>query len=303
MPDMSRADFTNTLQDGLDGIFLFEHEQFAPQWQMMYTTRSSEKAYEELASMIPLGGASVKPEGESLMMDSGGESWKARFTHETVALGFSITQEAVDDQLYGDLGERYAKQLARSHHYTKETKAAAPFNNAFNSSFPGGDGVELCGTHTLWDGSTLANELAVSADLSEEALEDKVIAMRKFVDDRGKPIHVVPECLLIPPDLEFVATRILASTQQPDTGDNNINALRYQGSIPKVAVNVYLTDTDAYFLLANDSIPEGMLHYERQALTGAVEGDFATGSVKYKQWCRYVFGWGDWRSVFGSPGA
>lgn len=300
---MNRQQFAKQLQDGLNTVFGMEYDRFPTQYDKIFTTSSSAKAYEEDVLMVGLGGAIVKPEGSAVSYDAGHEGWVARYQHVTIALAFAITEEAVEDGRYGDIGKKYSSALARSMRYTKEVRAASILNNAFNSSYAGGDGKELCATnHPLADGSTLANELAVAADLSEEALEDAVIAIDNFVDDRGIPIMCKGQRLVIPHSLQFVASRILKSTGQSGTANNDINALRDSGVFPGgVHTNIYLSDPDAWFIITD--CPDGLKHFERRKLKRGMEGDFQTGNMQYKASERYSFGWTDPRGIFASPGA
>lgn len=300
---MNRQQFAKQLQDGLNTVFGMEYKRYPEQYTSIFETHTSAKAYEEDVLMVGLGGAVVKPEGNAVSYDQGYEGWVARYQHSTIALAFAITQEAVEDGRYGDIGKKFSSALARSMRYTKEVRGASVLNNAFSTSYLGGDAKELCATdHPLADGSTLSNELATSADLSEEALEDAVIAIDDFVDDRGIPMMCKGKRLVIPHALQFVAARILKSVGQSGTANNDINALRDGGFFPGgVSTNIYLTDPDAFFIITD--APDGLKHFVRRKLQKGMEGDFETGNMRYKASERYSFGWTDPRGVFGSPGA
>lgn len=303
MPTMTRAQFAKQLQDGLNTVFGMAYDDFSTSYDKCFDVVNSSKAYEEDVLMAGLGGAVVKAEGSNITYDSGAEVWTARYQHDTIALAFAITEEAVEDGRYGDIGRKYSQSLARSMRYTKEVRGASVLNNGFSSSYAGGDGKALLTTdHPLQGGGTLANELSTAADLSEEALEDAMIAIEGFVDERGIPIMVRAESLHIPRQLQFVAHRILKSTGQSGTANNDTNALRDAGAFPKgIHSSVYLSDPDAWFIKTN--CPDGMKHFVRRKLKRGMEGDFETGNMRYKASERYSFGWTDWRSIYGSPGA
>jgi phage major head subunit gpT-like protein len=245
----------------------------------------------------------VKEEGSAISYDNAQEAWTSRYTHETIALGFSITEEAVEDNLYDSLSSRYTKALARAMAYTKQTKAAAVLNNGFNSSYTGGDGVELFSTaHPLVSGGTNSNEPATAADLNETSLEAAVIQIAAWTDERGLLIAAKPKKLIIPPALQFVATRLLETEGRVGTADNDINAIMNNGVVPEgYTVNNFLTDDDAWFLTTD--VPNGMKHFTRAAMTTGMDGDFDTGNVRYKARERYSFGWSDPLGMYGSPGA
>ena len=299
---MTRQQFAKQLQDGLNTVFGMEYDSFPTSYDKIFKTYNSQKAFEEDVLMVGFGGASEKSEGGTIAYDQGQEAWVARYSHSTIALAFAITEEAVEDGRYGDIGQKYSKALARSMRYTKEVRGTSILNNGFSSSYAGGDGKELFATdHPLAGGGTLANELATAADLSEEALEDAMIAIDGFVDDRGIPIMVKAQSLVIPRQLQFVAHRILKSTLQSDTANNNANALKDMNALPGgMDVNVYLSDPDAWFLITNAA--DGLKHFTRRKLKRGMEGDFETGNMRYKASERYSFGWTDWRGAFASPG-
>jgi hypothetical protein len=280
-----------------------EYDSFPTSYDKIFKTHNSQKAFEEDVLMVGFGGASEKSEGGTIAYDSGQEAWVARYSHSTIALAFAITEEAVEDGRYGDIGQKYSKALARSMRYTKEVRGASVLNNGFSSSFAGGDGKELFATdHPLAGGGTLANELQTAADLSEEALEDAMIAIDGFVDDRGIPIMVKAQSLIIPRQLQFVAHRILKSTLQSGNGNNDTNALKDMNALPGgVDVNVYLSDPDGWYMPTNAA--DGLKHFTRRKLKRGMEGDFETGNMRYKASERYSFGWTDWRGCFASPGA
>ena len=249
------------------------------------------------------GAAPVKSEGTAITFDDAQEAYTARYNNETIALAFSITEEAIEDNLYDRLASRYTKALARSMSHTKQVKAAAILNNAFDSGFTGGDGVELCSTaHPLVNGSTLANEPSTAADLNETSLENGLIDIAGYVDERGLKVSVKGTKLMVPANLQFVADRLLESTLRPGTADNDVNATRNMGMLPDgYAVNHFLTDTDAWFIKTD--APRGFIHFERLSLSTKMEGDFDTGNVRFKARERYSFGYSDPRCVYGSPGA
>jgi len=300
---MNRAQFKKQLQEGLNTIFGMEYDRHPDEWREIFQVETSQKAYEEDVLMYGLGAAQVKAEGEAVAYDEGGESYVARYHHETIALAFAITEEAEEDGLYGSIGAKMARALARSLKFTKEVKGAAILNNAFNASYPGGDGVSLLSTsHPLAGGGVLANKLATPADLSEPALEELLILISEWTDDRGIPIRAQVVKLIVPTELQFVATRLLMTPYQPDSESNNINAIYKLGSVRDgFAVNHYLTDPDAWF--AKTDVPDGLKHFVRKAVSGGVEGDFETGNMRYKKRERYSFGWTDWRGLAGSEGS
>ena len=299
---LNRALFTKQLNLGLNTVFGMEYDRYPEQWRALYSTEQSMKAFEEDVQMIGFGAAPTKAEGAMINYDSGREGFVSRYVHETVALAFAITEEAEEDGLYGSLGAKYARALARSMQQTKEVKGANVFNNATGTSV-GGDGVSLLNdSHPLGGGGTASNKLAVAADLSETSLESLLIQISEAVDDRSIPVALSGRKLAVPPQLVFIAERILKSNLRPGTADNDINALRNMGMIPEgVVVNQRFTDPDQYFILTD--CPDGMKHFVRAPIKKAVEGDFETGNLRYKVRERYSFGFTDWRGVYGSEGA
>ena len=298
---MNRAKFRKQLQEGLNTVFGMEYKRYPEEWRQLFDVENSKKAFEEDVLMVGLAGARVKPEGGGVSYDEGAEAWVARYHHETIALAFAITEEAEEDGLYGALGAKYSKALARSMQHTKEVKGAAIYNNAFTTT--GGDGKALLATdHPLWNGGTLSNKLSTAADLSETALENALIQIAGWTDDRGIPIALDAQRLAIPVNLQFEATRILKSAQRVGTADNDTNALKFMGFLQnEPAVNHRFTDTDAWFLKTNAA--DGLKHFVRKGLSRGVEGDWETGNMRYKARERYSFGWTDPRGLFGSEGA
>tara|TARA_Y100000996_G_scaffold262639_1_gene206644 strand:- start:920 stop:1825 length:906 start_codon:yes stop_codon:yes gene_type:complete len=299
---ISRAQLLKELLPGLNALFGLEYDQYEGEHSEIYETENSDRSFEEEVKLSGFGAAPVKAEGSSLSYDNAQEHFTARYNHETVAMGFSITEEAMEDNLYDSLSARYTKALARAMAYTKQTKAAALLNTGF-SSFNSGDGVTLFATtHPTVGGGTNANKLAVNADLNETSLEQAVIDIAAFTDERGLLIAARPRKLIVPPALMFVATRLLQTELRTGTADNDTNALRSNGSIPEgYRVNHYLTDTDAFFITTD--IPNGMKHFVRTPMATAMDGDFDTGNVRYKARERYSFGVSDPLGIFGSPGA
>lgn len=303
MATMTRHQFAKQLQDGLNTVFGAEYDSFPTVYDKLFSEHTSSKAYEEDVLMVGLGGAVEKAEGSGISYDSGQEAWVARYDHSTIALAFAITEEAVEDGRYGDLGQKYSRFLARSMRYTKEVRGHSVYNNAFDSNYAGGDGVALCSTsHPLVGGGTLANKPSTDADISEEALEDAMIAIDGFVDDRGIPIMVKAQRLVIPRQSQFIVHRILKSSLQAGTANNDTNALKDLGAFPDgVTVSTYLSDPDAWFIRTN--APDGLKCFTRRKLKRGMEGDFETGNMRYKASERYSFGWTDWRGVYASFGA
>lgn len=302
---MNRSDFRKQLQEGLNTVFGLDYDRYPEEWRDIFDIETSAKAFEEDVLMFGFGAASVKPEGTPVDMDDMGESWVARYVHETIALGFTITEEAEEDGLYGSLGAKGAKALSRSFIHTKEVKGANILNNGFDNNFPGGDDVALFSTaHPLAGGGTLSNTLATPADISEAAMEDLLVLIGGWTDDRGIPIVVNVKKLVIPTALQFIAARLLMTEFQPDSGDNNINAIRKLGAIREgFSVNHRITDPDSWYFKTDQS--DGLKHMVRKAMAGGVvsEGDFSTGNLRYKKRERYSFGWTDWRGAAASPGA
>ena len=299
---LNRALFTKQLNLGLNTVFGMEYDRYPEQWRALYSTEQSMKAFEEDVQMIGFGAAPTKAEGAMINYDSGREGFVSRYVHETVALAFAITEEAEEDGLYGSLGAKYARALARSMQQTKEIKGANVFNNATGTSV-GGDGVSLLNAlHPLGGGGTASNILGTPADLSETSLETILVQISTAVDDRSIPVALSGRKLAVPPQLVFIAERILKSNLRPGTADNDINAMRNMGMIPEgVVVNQRFTDPDQYFILTD--CPDGMKHFLRSPIKKAVEGDFETGNLRYKVRERYSFGFTDWRGVYGSEGA
>lgn len=300
---MTRSQFKRQLQLGLNANFGLEYKRYPEEWRGLFDVESSMKAYEEDALLSGFGAAPVKAEGAGVQYDSGQEAWVARYVHETIALAFAITQEAQEDGLYGKLGAKYSRALARSMQHTKEIKGAAIFNNGFDSNYPGGDGVQLFSTaHPLVGGGTLSNTLSSAADLSEAAIEDALLQIEGWTDERGIPINIQGVKLAIPRQLKFEAHRILRSTKRVDTANNDANALRDMDMLPGgTVVNHRFSDADSWFILTD--CPDGLKHFVRRKISSGVEGDFATGNLRYKTDERYVFGWTNWRGGFGVQGA
>jgi len=299
---ISRAQLLKELLPGLNALYGLEYEKYENEHTEIYETETSDRSFEEEVKLSGFGAAPVKAEGAAISYDNAQEHYTARYNHETVAMGFSITEEAMEDNLYDSLSARYTKALARAMAYTKQTKAAALLNTGF-SSFNSGDGVTLFSTsHPTVGGGTNANRLATNADLNETSLEQAVIDIAAFTDERGLLIAARPRKLIVPPALMFVATRLLQTELRTGTADNDTNALRSNGSIPEgYRVNHYLTDTDAFFITTD--IPNGMKHFERTTMATSMDGDFDTGNVRYKARERYSFGVSDPLGIFGSPGA
>ena len=300
---ISRAQLLKELLPGLNALFGMEYARYGEEHKEIFETESSERSFEEETKLSGFSAAPVKAEGAAMAYDNAQEAWTARYNHETIVLGFSLTEEAIEDNLYDSLASRYTKALARAMAYTKQTKAAAVLNNGFSSSYPGGDGVELFSTqHPLVSGGVNSNEPSTPADLNETSLEAAVIQIAGWTDERGLLIAAKPKKLIVPPSLMFVATRLLETELRVGTADNDINAIKNNGSIPEgYAVNHFLTDTDAWFLTTD--VPNGLKHFVRTPLAQSMDGDFDTGNVRYKARERYSFGWSDPLGVFGSPGA
>jgi hypothetical protein len=299
---ISRAQLLKELLPGLNALFGLEYKKYENEHSEIYETENSERSFEEEVKLSGFGAAPVKPEGSAISYDNAQESFVARYNHETVAMGFSITEEAMEDNLYDSLSARYTKALARGMAYTKQVKAASLLNTGFDT-FNSGDGVTLFSTaHPTVAGGTNANRLATDADLNETSLEQAVIDIAAFVDERGLLIAARPRKLIVPPALMFVATRLLQTELRTGTADNDINALKSNGSIPEgYRVNHYLTDADAFFITTD--VPNGMKHFVRTAMQTGMDGDFDTGNVRYKARERYSFGVSDPLGIFGSPGA
>jgi hypothetical protein len=298
---ISRAQLVKELEPGLNALFGLEYKNYENEHAQIYDTESSDRAFEEEVMLSGFGEAPIKTEGAGVQYDDAQEVFTARYTHQTVALAFALTEEAIEDNLYDKLSARYTKALARSMAQTKQIKAASVLNNGFTTSI-GGDGVALFSTaHPTLGGPNLSNTLATPADLNETSLEQAVIDIAGYVDERGLLIAARPRKLIVPPSLMFVATRLLQTENRPATADNDINALRTNGSIPEgYRVNHYLTDNEAWFIKTD--VPNGMKHFVRVAMSTSMDGDFDTGNVRYKARERYSFGVSDALAMYGSPG-
>ncbi len=300
---ISRAQLAKELEPGLNALFGMEYARYENEHAEIFETESSDRAFEEEVLIVGFGNARDKSEGQSVGYDSASEGFTARYTHETVALAFALTEEAVEDNLYDRLGARYTKALARSMAHTKQVKAANVLNNAFSSSFLGGDGKSLVATdHPLAGGGTFSNRPSAFSDLNETSLENALISISTFVDDRNMILALQGTKLIVPPQLQFVADRLLETPGRVETADNDINAIRNMGLLPQgYAVNHFLTDTDAFFVMTD--CPDGFKHFERSPIATSMEGDFNTGNVRYKARERYSFGFSNPRAVFASQGA
>jgi|TARA_R110000803_G_scaffold25726_1_gene61416 hypothetical protein len=298
---ISRAQLLKELLPGLNALFGMEYAKYGEEHKEIFETESSDRSFEEETKLSGFSAAPVKDEGSAVEYDNAQEAWTARYTHETVAMGFSVTEEAIEDNLYDSLSARYTKALARAMAYTKQVKAAAILNDAFDTTY--GDGVALCSTaHPLVSGGTNANTPSTAADLNETSLEAAVISISGWTDERGLLIAARPAKLIIPPALQFVACRVLETEGRVGTADNDLNALKNKGSIPEgYAINHYLTDTDAWFLTTD--IPNGLKHFTRTAMQTSMDADFDTGNSRYKARERYSFGVSDPLGIYGSPGA
>jgi len=300
---ISRAQLLKELLPGLNALFGLEYATYQEEHKEIYETETSERSFEEETKLSGFSAAPVKNEGSAIAYDNAQEAWTARYNHETIALGFSLTEEAIEDNLYDSLSARYTKALARGMAYTKQVKAASTLNNGFSSAFVGGDGVSLFNTaHPLISGGTNSNRPTTGADLNETSLEAAVIQIAGWTDERGLLIAAKPKKLIVPPSLMFVATRLLETSLRVGTTDNDINAIKNNGSIPEgYTVNHYLTDTNGWYLTTD--VPNGMKHFVRTPLANSMDGDFDTGNVRYKSRERYSFGWSDPLGMFGSPGS
>jgi hypothetical protein len=300
---ISRAQLLKELLPGLNALFGLEYKRYAEEHKEIYETETSERSFEEETKLSGFGAAPVKNEGQALAYDNAQEAWTARYNHETIAMGFSITEEAMEDNLYDSLSSRYTKALARAMAYTKQVKAAAILNNGFNSAVTYGDGQSLFSTaHPLVSGGTNSNRPSTAADLNETSLEAAVIQISLWTDERGLLIAAKPRKLVVPTGLQFVATRLLDTSLRVGTADNDINALKNNGAIPEgYTVNHWLTDTNAWFLKTD--VPNGMKHFVRVAMSTGMDSDFDTGNSRYKARERYSFGVSDPLGVYGSPGA
>jgi len=298
---ISRGQLVKELEPGLNALFGLEYKNYANEHAEIFDTENSDRAFEEEVMLSGFANAPIKAEGTGVTFDNAQETFTARYTHETLALAFAITEEAIEDNLYDRLASRYTKALARSMANTKQVKAAKVLNNGFGTA-DGGDGKELLATdHPIVTG-TEQNELTTAADLNETSLEQALIDIAALTDERGLKIAAKGMKLIVPSALQFTAERLMKSTQRVGTADNDINAVVSMGMIPQgYAVNHYLTDTDAWFIKTD--VPNGLKHFVRAPLKTAMEGDFTTGNVRYKARERYSFGFSDWRGIFGSPGA
>ena len=300
---ISRAQLLKELLPGLNALFGLEYARYGEEHKEIYETETSERSFEEETKLSGFSAAPVKNEGSAIRYDNGQEAWTARYNHETIALGFSLTEEAIEDNLYDSLSARYTKGLARAMSYTKQVKAAAVINNGFSASYPGGDGVALFSpAHPLVSGGTNSNTPATQADLNETSLENAVIQIAAWTDERDLLIAAKPRKLIVPSALQFVATRLLETSLRVGTNDNDINALKNNGSIPEgYTINHFLTDNNGWYLTTD--VPNGMKHFIRTPLSNSMDGDFDTGNVRYKSRERYSFGWSDPLGMFGSQGA
>jgi hypothetical protein len=300
---ISRAQLLKELLPGLNALFGLEYARYGEEHKEIYETETSERSFEEETKLSGFSAAPVKNEGSAIRYDNAQEAWTARYNHETIALGFSLTEEAIEDNLYDSLSARYTKALARAMSYTKQVKAANVLNNGFSSAYTGGDGVSLFNTaHPLVSGGTNGNTPSTAADLNETSLENAVIQIAAWTDERGLLIAAKPKKLIVPPALQFVATRLLETELRVGTTDNDINALKNNGSIPEgYTINHFLTDTNGWYLTTD--VPNGMKHFVRSPLANSMDGDFDTGNVRYKSRERYSFGWSDPLGMYGSPGA
>ena len=300
---ISRAQLLKELLPGLNALFGLEYARYGEEHKEIYETETSERSFEEETKLSGFSAAPVKNEGSAISYDNAQEAWTTRYNHETIALGFSITEEAIEDNLYDSLSARYTKGLARAMAYTKQIKAAAVLNNGFSAQYVGGDAVPLFSTsHPLVNGGVNSNTPATQTDLNETSLEAAVIQIAAWTDERGLLIAAQPKKLIIPPALQFVATRLLETSLRVGTNNNDINALKNNGSIPEgYTINHYLTDTSAWFLTTD--VPNGLKHFVRTPLQNSMDGDFDTGNVRYKARERYSFGWSDPLGVFGSSGS
>ena len=300
---ISRAQLLKELLPGLNALFGLEYKRYGEEHKEIFETESSERSFEEETKLSGFSAAPVKNEGSAIAYDNAQEAFTARYNHETIALGFSLTEEAVEDNLYASLSSRYTKALARAMAYTKQTKAASVLNNGFSANYLGGDGVALfSASHPLVSGGVNSNIPSTAADLNETSLEAAVIQIAGWSDERGLLIAAKPKKLILPPALMFVATRLLDTELRVGTADNDINALKSNGSIPGgYAVNHFLTDNDAWFLTTD--VPNGLKHFVRAPMSNSMDGDFDTGNVRYKSRERYSFGWSDPLGMYGSAGA
>ena len=312
MAAISRAQELKQLLPGLNALFGEEYAKYENEHEEIYATENSERSFEEELKLSGFGAAPVKDEGAAISYDTAQESFVARYTHETIAMGFSVTEEAMEDNLYVSLSGRYTKALSRAMAYTKQVKSAFPLNNGFTNSYQSGDGVNLFTAsgdgvtggdgHPLVSGGKNSNRPTTAADLNETSLEDAVIQISKWTDERGLKIAARPKKLIVPTDLQFTATRLLKSDYRVGTADNDVNAIKTNGVIPEgYSVNHYLTDTNAFFIITD--VPDGMKHFVRAPMTTSMDGDFDTGNVRFKARERYSFGVSDPLGIWGSPGS
>ena len=312
MAAISRAQELKQLLPGLNALFGEEYAKYENEHEEIYATENSDRSFEEELKLSGFGAAPVKDEGAAIAYDTAQESFVARYTHETIAMGFSVTEEAMEDNLYVSLSGRYTKALSRAMAYTKQVKSAFPLNNGFTNSYQSGDGVNLFTAsgdgvtggdgHPLVSGGKNSNRPSTAADLNETSLENAIIQISKWTDERGLKIAARPKKLVVPTDLQFTATRLLKSDYRVGTADNDVNAIVTNGVIPEgYSVNHYLTDTNAFFIITD--VPDGMKHFVRAAMTTSMDGDFDTGNVRYKARERYSFGVSDPLGIWGSPGS
>jgi hypothetical protein len=300
---ISRAQLLKELLPGLNALFGLEYARYGEEHKELYEIETSERSFEEETKLSGFSAAPVKNEGSAIAYDNAQEAWTARYNHETIALGFSLTEEAIEDNLYDSLSARYTKGLARAMAYTKQVKAAATLNNGFSAAYPGGDGVALFSSaHPLVNGGTNGNTPTTQADLNETSLENAVIAIAAWTDERGLLIAAKPKKLVVPPALQFVATRLLETELRVGTNNNDINAIKNNGSVSEgYTINHFLTDTNAWFLTTD--VPNGLKMFVRTPLSNSMDGDFDTGNVRYKSRERYSFGWSDPLGIYGSSGS
>ena len=300
---ISRAQLLKELLPGLNALFGLSYATYQEEHKEIYETETSERSFEEETKLSGFSAAPVKNEGSAIAYDNAQEAWSTRYTHETIALGFSITEEAIEDNLYDSLSARYTKALARAMAYTKQVKAAAVLNNGFSNTYPGGDGVSLFNAnHPLVSGGVNSNTPGTQVDLNETSLEAAVIQIAAWTDERGLLIAAKPKKMIVPPALMFTAKRLLDTELRVATADNDINAIKQMGAIPEgYTVNHFLTDPNAWFLTTD--VPNGMKHFVRTPLQNSMDGDFDTGNVRYKARERYSFGWSDPLGMWGSSGS
>jgi len=301
---ITRSQLVKELEPGLNALFGLEYKRYVNEHEEIFSMETSDRAFEEEVMLTGFGTAPVKTEGAGVQYDLAQESFTARYTHETIAMAFALTEEAVEDNLYDRLSGRYTKALARSMSNTKQVKGASVLNNAFTAgNYAGGDGVALCSTaHPTAMGPNFANTPTVPADLNETSLEQAIIDIAAFTDERGLKVALTGRKMIVPKELQFTAERLMKSTLRTSTADNDINAIKSMGLIPEgFAVNHYLTDINAWFIITD--APNGLKMFERSPIKTAFEGDFDTGNVRYKARERYSFGWSDPRGIYGSPGA